>query len=168
MHEKVKYSPTDLPSLMREKVEISQTDSPNLLRGIRRRTPSKRYTVEIRPPRWKQKIWLGSYRTLNEAERAFDVANHYIDKEPYYFQYPKNSFVALPPVSFEDSWKSKSSMKLFGDFLKKQAKEAARKALDDPAWKRTHERCLQVGRFVVGRFVVERFVVGVGQWGNRG
>jgi hypothetical protein len=55
MHEKVKYSPTDLHSLMRKKLEISQTGSPNLLGGIRHQKPSSRRMVEIRPRRLKKK-----------------------------------------------------------------------------------------------------------------
>jgi hypothetical protein len=55
MHEKVKYSPTDLHSLMRKKLEISQTGSPNLLGCSRHRKPASRRMVEIRPRRVKKK-----------------------------------------------------------------------------------------------------------------
>jgi hypothetical protein len=104
----------------------------------------KGFLVEIRPRRWKTTIWLGTYKTAHEAARAYDAGIFYVGKDiPRNFHDSVTSFVAVPPVSQEDF--CPSSMKEFKVFIKAQAAKAARRALDDPEWKRTYEeRYLQV------------------------
>ncbi len=138
MHEKVKNSPTDLRH--------------SLLR-VRLRPGVKGYSVEIRPNKWKKKIWLGTYKTAHEAARATDAGIFYVRKnKPLNFHDSVTSFVAIPPVSLEEAHKSESSMEEFKLFVHRQAVKAARRALDDPEWKRTYDEwCLQVMWFKVCR-----------------
>jgi hypothetical protein len=42
-------------------------------RGVRTRRGVKGFLVEIRPPKWKKTIWLGTYNTDVEAAGAFDA-----------------------------------------------------------------------------------------------
>jgi hypothetical protein len=131
MHEKVKKCPIDLP---------------HSLRGVRLRRGVNGFLVEIRPPTWKKKIWLGTYTTPHEAARAYDAGIFYTRKnKPLNFYDSVTSFVAIPPVSLEEAHKSPSNKEKFKVFIKEQAAKAARRALDDPEWKRIYEeRYLQV------------------------
>jgi hypothetical protein len=153
MHEKVKNRPTDLPSIMHEKVKNSPTVLPHSLRGVRLRGGVNGYVVEIRPNKWKKTIWLGTYKTAHEAARAYDAGIFYTRKKiDLNFDDSVTSFVAIPPVSLEEAQKSESNMNKFDVFLKEQAAKAARRALDDPGWKRTYDEwCLEVMRFNVCR-----------------
>jgi hypothetical protein len=139
MHEKVKNSPTEY--------------LPGTLRGLRIRRGVKGFIVEIRPKKWKNTIWLGTYDTPHEAARAYDAGRFYTRKKiDLNFHDSATSFVEIPPVSLEESRKSKSSMEKFKVFVKEQAAKAASRALDDPGWKRTYDEwCLQVMRFKVCR-----------------
>lgn len=47
-------------------------------RGVRTRKGVKGFLVEIRPPRWKRTIWLGTYSTDVEAAGAFDAGEQLI------------------------------------------------------------------------------------------
>ncbi len=97
------------------------------------------YLVEIRPKNWKKTIWLGTYDTVHEAARAYDAGIFYTRKnKPLNFHDSVTSFVAIPPVSLEDSLKSASSREEFRLFLKEQALKASRRALHDPESKRTY------------------------------
>jgi len=138
MHEKVKNSPTDLP---------------HSLRGVRLRPEVKGFLVEIRPHKWKKTIWLGTYRTAHEAARAYDAGIFYTRKKiDLNFHDSATSFVEIPPVSLEEAQKSESSMEEFKVFVKQQALKAARRARNDPEWKRTYDEwCLQVMWFNVCR-----------------
>lgn len=42
-------------------------------KGVRTRKGVKGFLVEIRPPKWKKTIWLGTYTTLREAAGAYDA-----------------------------------------------------------------------------------------------
>jgi len=111
------------------------------------------FVVEIRPHKWKRTIWLGTYRTAHEAARAYDAGIFYTRKNiDLNFHDSVTSFVAIPPVSLEEAQKSESNMNKFDVFVKEQAAKAARRALDDPGWKRTYDEwCLEVMRFNVCR-----------------
>jgi hypothetical protein len=67
-------------------------------RGIRYRPELGRYISEIRPaqPR-KRKIWLGTYKTAEEAARAFDAGIFYTKKPiPYNFEDSSSILEPLP------------------------------------------------------------------------
>jgi hypothetical protein len=97
------------------------------------------YLAEIRPKKWNKKIWLGTYNTAQEAARAYDAGIFYTDKKiPLNFHDSVTSFVAIPPVSPEDTCWSESSMEEFKYFIKEQILKAARRALHDPEWKPTY------------------------------
>ncbi len=114
-------------------------DLPHSLRGVRARTGVKGYLVEIRPRKWKNTIWLGTYNTAQEAARAYDAGIFYTRKkiELMNFHDSVTSFVAIPPVSV-DSLKSVSSKAEFKCFIREQARKAAMRASNDPEWKRTY------------------------------
>jgi hypothetical protein len=40
-----------------------------------------KWVIEIRPTAHKHKIWLRTYKSLEEAARAYDVGIHYIGKK---------------------------------------------------------------------------------------
>jgi hypothetical protein len=96
---------------------------------------------------------VGDYKTEHEALRASDVANVCAGtNKPLIFHDSVSFFVAIPPVSLEEAHKSESSRKEFSFFIREQARKAARRALDDPEWKRTYDEwCFQVMWFKVCR-----------------
>ena len=49
-------------------------------KGVRTRRGVRGFLVEIRPPKWKNTIWLGTYNTLKEAASAFDAGVFYTKK----------------------------------------------------------------------------------------
>lgn len=56
----------------------------------------RNFTVEIRPPHSSSKIWVGTYNSLEEAMRAYDLVAYAIGKSPYYYIYPENYFPTRP------------------------------------------------------------------------
>jgi hypothetical protein len=57
--------------------------------GVRYPTcKNSKYRSEIRPPGWKQRIWLGSFESEDETMRAYDAALHAIGKVPVHYAYP--------------------------------------------------------------------------------
>jgi hypothetical protein len=48
----------------------------HVFKGVRTRRGVKGYLVEIRPPKWKKTIWLGTYNTSIEAAGAYDAGTH--------------------------------------------------------------------------------------------
>jgi hypothetical protein len=44
----------------------------------------KRYSIDIRPPKWKKTICLGTYKTTHEASRGFNASIFYIGKKLYF------------------------------------------------------------------------------------
>lgn len=78
--------------------ELLHTVPHEQYRGIRFRPELGRYISEIRPaqPR-KRKIWLGTYKTAEEAARAFDAGIFYTKKSiPYNFQDSPSILESLP------------------------------------------------------------------------
>ncbi|CAM6045591.1 unnamed protein product [Sphagnum compactum] len=127
-------------AVMHEKVKNSPTDLPHSLRGVRSRRGVRGFLVEIRPNKWKNTIWLGTYDTPTEAARAYDAGIFYFRKKiDLNFHDSVTSFVAIPPVSLEEAHKSASNKNEFIVFVREQAAKAARRALDDPEWKRTYD-----------------------------
>lgn len=95
-------------------------------KGVRTRKGVKGFLVEIRPPKWKNTIWLGTYNTLKEAASAFDAGVFYTKKTkgPYNFDFSEMSFPPLPShLTIENS--SPEIMKEIKTFVKKQAQDAA-------------------------------------------
>jgi len=137
--------------VMHEKVKNSPTDLPHSLRGVRLRRGGKGFLAGIRPHKWKRTIWLGTYRTAHEAARAYDAGIFYTRKKiDLNFHDSATSFVEIPRVSLEEAQKSESNMQKFQFFVKEQAAKAARRARNDPEWKRTYDE-LQVMWFKVCR-----------------
>jgi hypothetical protein len=50
-------------------------------RGVQHRSELNKWVTEIRPTAHKHKIWLGTYKSLEEVARAYDVGIHYIRKK---------------------------------------------------------------------------------------
>ncbi len=135
-----------LRAFKHEKVENSLTVLPHSLRGVRPHHRAKKFIVEIRPRRWTT-VFLGAYNTAHEAARAFDAGSFYFGRkiDRMNFHDSVSSFVAIPQVSLEEAEKSESNKKKFLVFVNEQVAKAARRALDDPEWKRTYDEwCLQV------------------------
>jgi hypothetical protein len=99
-------------------------------KGIRYRPELGRYISEIRPaqPR-KRKIWLGTYKTAEEAARAFDAGIFYTKKSiEYNFEDSPTILQPLPPdLSPEEEHVE----------IQKKAKAAAARA--SPADSNEHE-----------------------------
>lgn len=45
-------------------------------KGVRTRKGVKGFLVEIRPPKWRKTIWLGTYNTSVEAAGAYDAGQY--------------------------------------------------------------------------------------------
>ncbi|EPS59347.1 hypothetical protein M569_15461, partial [Genlisea aurea] len=56
-------------------------------RGVRRRKWGK-FVAEIRMPNCRDRIWLGSYDTAEEAARAFDAAQYCLRGRGARFNFP--------------------------------------------------------------------------------
>jgi hypothetical protein len=73
-------------------------------RGVRQCRGIYGYLVEIRPPKWKKTIWLGTYNTDREAAAAYDAGNFYCNKgTKFNFPYLKETFPPLPSELHIDS-----------------------------------------------------------------
>jgi len=61
-------------------------------RGVRHRSELNKWVTEIPPTAHKRNIWLGTYKSLEEVARAYDVGIHYTGKKiPFNFpEYVKN------------------------------------------------------------------------------
>lgn len=66
-------------------------------RGIRLRKWG-RWVSEIRMPKCRAKLWLGSYKTAEQAARAYDAAAYYLKRPAAHFNFP-DSVSLIPPVS---------------------------------------------------------------------
>ncbi|KAH9540266.1 hypothetical protein CY35_15G102800 [Sphagnum magellanicum] len=123
----------------------SQTSSYN---GVRTRRGVKGFLVEIRPPKWKKTIWLGTYNTAVEAAAAHDAGAFYTDKPKKKFNFCNHgamfSFPPLPSYIGDhlrnnfDSSSSPQVMEDFKAFVKKQATLAASKAVQLRAADKDH------------------------------
>ncbi len=89
-------------------------------RGVRHRSELNKWVTEIPPTAHKRKIWLGTYKSREEATRAYDVGIHYTCKKiPLNFP---ESVKNLPELPQGLSWEE------LAPFLKKQALTAAKRA----------------------------------------
>ncbi|GLJ10384.1 hypothetical protein SUGI_0127230 [Cryptomeria japonica] len=66
-------------------------------KGVRQRKWGK-WVCEVRIPNCKGKIWLGSYKTAEQAARAFDAATYCLRGAGAKFNFP-NSIPAIPSAS---------------------------------------------------------------------
>jgi EREBP-like factor len=90
--------------------------------GVRHRPELNKWVTEIRPTAQKRKIWLGTYKTPEEAARAYDVGIYYTGKKiPLNFPDSVPDLPALPCASWEEN----------APFVKKQAVFAAKRARAD-------------------------------------
>jgi hypothetical protein len=87
-------------------------------RGVRHRSELNKWVTKIRPTAHKRKIWLGTYKSPEEAARAYDVGIHYTGKKiPLNFP---ESVKNLPELPQGLSWEQ------LAPFVKKQALTAAK------------------------------------------
>jgi hypothetical protein len=87
---------------------------------VRHRSELNKWVTEIRPTAHKRKIWLGTYKSPEEAARAYDVGIHYTGKKiPLNFP---ESVKNLPELPRGLSWEE------LAPFVKKQALTAAKRA----------------------------------------
>lgn len=85
---------------------------------MRHRPELNKWVTEIRPTAQKRKIWLGTYKTPEEAARAYDVGIHYTGKKiPLNFPDSMPNLPELPRGSWEE----------IAPFVKKQAVSAAKR-----------------------------------------
>lgn len=78
----------------------SKSESEHKFYGVRTRRGVRGFLVEIRPQKWKNTIWLGTYDTPMEAAAAYDAGVFYTDKPKKKYnliQYLKFPFPPLPP-----------------------------------------------------------------------
>lgn len=89
--------------------------------GVRTRKGVRGYLVEIRPPKWKRTIWLGTYKTAEEAACAYDAGVFYTRKKTKHnFPELEATFPPLPCHLRFDSADDLEEIKLF---VQKQARQ---------------------------------------------
>lgn len=101
--------------------------------GVRFRENLGKYVVEYRPPRFKWKLWMGTYATVDEGRRACDCARYYAgqDKGGFYFKDSPALFEELGDLNRPFSLVSKDVKdKAFNVELKRRAKLVIRNVLD--------------------------------------
>jgi hypothetical protein len=97
--------------------------------GVRTREGVRGFLVEIRPPRWKKTIWLGTYDTAIEAAAAHDAGVFYTNKPKrkynlFHNMNPAHRFLPLPAhLNIRDS--SPQAREEIKIFVKEQAEQAA-------------------------------------------
>lgn len=103
-------------------VDVKEGDMMVSYVGVRHRPELNKWVTEIRPTAQKRKIWLGTYKTPEEAARAYDVGIYYTGKKiPLNFPDSVPDLPALPCASWEEN----------APFVKKQAVFAAKRARAD-------------------------------------
>lgn len=96
-------------------------------KGVRTRKGVRGFLVEIRPPKWKRTIWLGTYNTPGEAAGAYDAGVFYTKKGPnsrYNFRASEGAF---PPLPLHLRLDRPEDMEEIKTFVQRQAQEAARR-----------------------------------------
>lgn len=96
-------------------------------KGVRTRKGVRGFLVEIRPPKWRRTIWLGTYNTPGEAAGAYDAGVFYTKKGPnsrYNFRASEGAFPPLPSHLRLDRPEDMEDIK---NFVQRQAQEAARR-----------------------------------------
>lgn len=103
---------------------------PKGFKGVRQRKGVRGFLVEIRPPKWKRTIWLGTYNTDREAAGAYDAGIFYTNKKTMYnFPNLKGTFPVLPAQLRLDNPDDSDEIKAF---VQREAREAARKVKSLP------------------------------------
>lgn len=88
------------------------------------------FLVEIRPPKWKRTIWLGTYNTDREAAGAYDAGIFYTHKKTKYnFPDLEGTFPPLPSQLRLDNADDSEEIKTF---VQKEARLAAQKVKAQP------------------------------------
>jgi len=99
-------------------------------RGVRQRKGVRGYLVEIRPPKWKKTIWLGTYNSDREAAGAYDAGIFYTNKKTRYnFPALEGTFPELPTTLRLDNPDHSDQIKVF---VQQEAREAAVKVRSFP------------------------------------
>ncbi|KAG0579038.1 hypothetical protein M758_4G065100 [Ceratodon purpureus] len=99
-------------------------------KGVRQRKGVRGFLVEIRPPRWKRTIWLGTYNTDREAAGAYDAGIFYTHKKTKYnFPDLEGTFPPLPSQLRLDNADDSEEIKTF---VQKEARLAAQKVKAQP------------------------------------
>ena len=101
--------------------------------GVRYRENLKKFVVEYRPSRFKWKLWMGTYPTKRDGQRAYDCAKYYAGQEKgqFYFSDSPELFAQLGPLTKPFSVVSRESKdKAFAHELKKRAKDVIKKEKD--------------------------------------
>lgn len=92
---------------------------------MRQRKGVRGFLVEIRPPKWKRTIWLGTYNTVQEAAGAYDAGIFYTNKKTKYnFSNLRGTFPALPAQLRLDNPDDSEEIKTF---VQREAHIAAQK-----------------------------------------
>lgn len=94
--------------------------------GVRYRKKLEKWVVEYRPSRFKWKLWMGTYMTVEEGRRACDCARFYAGQEKggFYFKDSPSLFEQQGPLSRPFCNVSKEFRdKLFNQELKRRAKQ---------------------------------------------
>jgi hypothetical protein len=105
--------------------------------GVRTREGVRGFLVEIRPPRWKKTIWLGTYDTVIEAAAAHDAGVFYTNKpkRKYNLFHNINPALYFPPLpahlNIRDS--SPQVREDIKNFVKQQAASVASQVLTQPS-----------------------------------
>jgi hypothetical protein len=97
---------------------------------VRQRKGVRGYLVEIRPPKWKRTIWLGTYNSDREAAGAYDAGVFYTNKKTKYnFPDLHGTFPPLPPQLRLDNANDSDAIKVF---VQHEARLAAEKVRSLP------------------------------------
>jgi hypothetical protein len=123
----------DTTDLCRDEKHDDNDDTGCKEGGVRFRENLGKYVVEYRPPRFKWKLWMGTYATVDEGRRACDCARYYAgqDKGGFYFKDSPALFEELGDLNRPFSLVSKDVKdKAFNVELKRRAKLVIRNVQD--------------------------------------